>query len=56
MKLTIFAATGATGTNLVQQTLAASHQVTAVLRDPARPAIPIHPRLQDITADLPRNT
>jgi nucleoside-diphosphate-sugar epimerase len=50
MKLTIFGATGATGTNLVQQALAAGHQVTAVVRDPARLAIPAHQRLRTITA------
>jgi len=40
MKLTIFGATGATGTSLVQQALTAGHDVTAVVRDPARLAIP----------------
>ena len=36
MELTIFGATGATGTSLTEQALAAGHQVTAVVRDPAR--------------------
>ena len=52
MKLTIFGATGATGTSLVQQTLTAGHQVTAVVRDQARLAIPAHQRLTVITADV----
>jgi len=52
MKLTIFGATGATGTSLVQQALAADHEVTAVVRDPARMAIPAHQRLRTVTADV----
>ncbi len=36
MKITIFGATGGTGTCLVEQALAAGHEVTAVVRDPAR--------------------
>src|SRR5258706_135366 len=36
MKLTILGATGATGTTLTGQALAAGHEVTAVVRDPAR--------------------
>ncbi|MCW2898195.1 MAG: NADH-flavin reductase, partial [Streptosporangiaceae bacterium] len=36
MKLTIFGATGGTGSQLVQQALAAGHEVTAVVRDPSR--------------------
>ena len=35
MKLTIFAATGGIGRNLVVQALAAGHDVTAVARNPA---------------------
>ena len=52
MKLTIFGASGATGTTLVQQALAAGQEVTAVVRDPARLAIPAHPRLEVVTADV----
>jgi putative NADH-flavin reductase len=52
MKLTIFGATGATGTLLTGQALAAGHDVTAVVRDPARLAIPAHPRLRTVTADV----
>jgi putative NADH-flavin reductase len=52
MKLTIFGATGATGTSLVQQALAAGHDVTAIVRDPARMAIAAHQRLRTVTADV----
>ena len=52
MRLTIFGATGGTGTQLTEQALAAGHQVTAVVRDPARLAIPPHTGLQVITADI----
>jgi|SRR5579859_7201493 len=52
MKLTIFGATGATGTCLVEQAVAAGHQVTAVVRDPARLKVPAHPRLRVVTADV----
>jgi putative NADH-flavin reductase len=52
MKLTILGATGATGTFLVGQALAAGHDVTAVVRDPARLAVPAHPRLRTVTADV----
>ena len=52
MKLTILGATGATGTFLTSQALAAGHEVTAVVRDPARLAVPAHPRLRTVTADV----
>ena len=52
MKLTILGATGATGTCLTEQALAAGHEVTAVVRDPARLAIPAHRRLRAVTADV----
>ncbi len=43
MKLTILGATGGTGTCLVGQALAAGHEVTAVVRDPGRLALPDGP-------------
>jgi putative NADH-flavin reductase len=52
MKLTIFGATGATGTTLLQQAAAAGHSVTAVVRDPARLAVPAHQRLRIVTAEV----
>jgi putative NADH-flavin reductase len=52
MKLTIFGASGATGTCLVSQALDAGHVVTAVVRDPARLTVPAQARLQVITADV----
>lgn len=48
MKLTIFAATGGIGRNLVVQALAAGHDVTAVARNPA--SLPAEAR--PIRADL----
>jgi putative NADH-flavin reductase len=52
MKLTIFGATGATGTTLTAQALAAGHEVTAVVRDVSRLRIPDHQRLRVVTADV----
>jgi putative NADH-flavin reductase len=52
VKLTILGATGATGTCLTSQALAAGHEVTAVVRDPARLAVADHPRLRTVTADV----
>jgi putative NADH-flavin reductase len=52
MKLTIFGATGATGTCLVEQATAAGHDVTAVVRDPARLTVPGHQRLAVVTANV----
>jgi putative NADH-flavin reductase len=48
MKLTILGATGATGACLTEQALAAGHEVTAVVRDPARLAVPAHRRLRTV--------
>lgn len=39
MKITIFGATGGTGRHLAEQALAAGHEVTVVVRDPARLAM-----------------
>ena len=52
MKLTIFGATGAAGTSLTGLALAAGHEVTAIVRDPARLAIPVHRRLRIVTANV----
>ena len=52
MKLTILGATGATGTCLTSQALAAGHEVTAVVRDPARLAA-LKARLRDAVATGP---
>jgi putative NADH-flavin reductase len=52
MKLTILGATGATGTCLTEQALAAGHDVTAVVRDAARLSIPVRPQLHVVTGDV----
>ena len=52
MNITVFGATGGTGTALVEQALAAGHEVTAVVRDPARMKVAQHPRLRVVTADV----
>ena len=51
MKFTIFGATGGTGRQLVEQALSAGHEVTAVVRDPAK--LPLcHERLRTLHADV----
>jgi putative NADH-flavin reductase len=52
MKLTILGASGATGTCLVTQALAAGHSVVAVVRDPARLTVPAQERLEVVTANV----
>jgi putative NADH-flavin reductase len=53
MRLTVFGATGGTGTEVVRQTLEAGHQVTAVVRDPARLSVTgPAPQLTIVTADV----
>jgi putative NADH-flavin reductase len=52
MRLTIFGASGRTGTCLVEQALSAGHDVTAVVRDPKRLAIPPQELLHIVTADV----
>lgn len=51
MKLTVFGATGGTGQEIVRQALDAGHQVTAVVRDPARFTM-TGERLEVFRADL----
>ncbi|GGX34903.1 NAD(P)-dependent oxidoreductase [Streptomyces chartreusis] len=51
MKLTVFGATGGTGKEIVRQALDAGHEVTAIVRDPAR--FPVTgDRLEVFRADL----
>jgi uncharacterized protein len=45
MRVTVLGATGGTGRHLVTQALERGHQVDAVVRDPARAALPASPRL-----------
>jgi putative NADH-flavin reductase len=52
MKLTVFGATGSTGTLFTGQALAAGHEITAVVRDPARLSVAGQPRLRVVTADV----
>ncbi|MFF4184422.1 NAD(P)-dependent oxidoreductase [Streptomyces sp. NPDC001691] len=51
MRLTVFGATGGIGQEIVKQALAAGHEVTAVVRDPARFAV-TGPGLAVFRADL----
>ncbi|MGW4564464.1 NAD(P)-dependent oxidoreductase [Streptomyces sp. NPDC004561] len=51
MKLTVFGATGGIGREVVRQALDAGHEVTAVVRDPARLAV-TGDRLDVVRADL----
>jgi putative NADH-flavin reductase len=48
MKLTIFAATGGIGHHLLEQALAAGHDVTAVVRNPGK----LRGRVRTVTVDL----
>jgi putative NADH-flavin reductase len=53
MKLTVFGASGGTGSQVVSQGLEAGHEIVAVVRDPAR--LPItHTNLTVVTADVLR--
>ncbi|MFF7383562.1 NAD(P)H-binding protein [Streptomyces griseoluteus] len=51
MRLTVFGATGGVGGEIVRQALDAGHEVTAVVRDPARLAV-TGERLRVVRADL----
>jgi putative NADH-flavin reductase len=51
MKLSIFGATGRTGQILLKQAIDAGHEVTVLVRNPARLALQ-HPRLKVIQGDL----
>jgi len=55
MKLTIFGASGRTGIHLVEQALAAGHDVVALIRDPAKLAVR-HERLQITQGELSDKT
>jgi putative NADH-flavin reductase len=50
MKLTIIAATGGVGRELLQQAVAAGHDVTAVVRNPAKLSRPVRAITTDMTA------
>jgi putative NADH-flavin reductase len=52
MRLTVFGASGGTGTQLVRQALDAGHEVVAVVRDPSRLRVPANPALQVASADV----
>ncbi|MGW0708739.1 NAD(P)-dependent oxidoreductase [Streptomyces sp. NPDC002643] len=52
MRLTVFGATGGIGGQLVRQALDAGHEVTAVVRDPARLEVAGAPGLEVVRADL----
>ena len=51
MKLVVFGATGRTGSQVVEQALAAGHTVTAIARHPAAITIQ-HERLEVIQGDV----
>ncbi|NRQ35480.1 SDR family oxidoreductase [Nonomuraea sp. NN258] len=52
MKLTVFGATGGTGLQLVRQALDLTHEITAVVRDPARLPAELRPRVDVVRADV----
>lgn len=52
MRLAVFGATGGTGLQLVRQALDLAHEVTAVVRDPARLPAELRDRVEIVTADV----
>lgn len=52
MKLTILAASGATGLELTRQALERGHDVTTISRDPNRVTVPDSERLTKLVADI----
>jgi putative NADH-flavin reductase len=52
MRMTIFGATGGTGTQLLRQALEQGHDVTVAVRDPSRLAVSEHERLRVFAADV----
>jgi putative NADH-flavin reductase len=53
MRLTIFAATGGIGRHLLEQAVAAGHDVTAVVRDPKKLSLPVNTVVADLAAADP---
>jgi len=52
MKLTIFAATGGIGRHVLEQAVAAGHEVTAVVRNPNKLPEKVRQKVRTVTADL----
>ncbi|NUR90402.1 MAG: SDR family oxidoreductase [Nonomuraea sp.] len=52
MRLVVFGATGGTGLQLVRQALDLGHEVTAVVRDPAKLPAELRDRAEVVTADV----
>lgn len=52
MRLTVFGATGRTGLHVVRQAIDAGHEVTAVVRDPARLPAELRERTKVVQADV----
>src|SRR5438093_12116147 len=53
MKLTIFAATGGIGRQILAQAVAAGHDVTAVVRRPEKLSVPVRAVAADLAAAEP---
>jgi putative NADH-flavin reductase len=52
MKLTIFAATGGIGRHVLEQAVAAGHEVTAIVRNPKKLSEQVRQEVRTVTADL----